>query len=49
LAHGKALFAAAPEPKQWLEVQRTQHVDGLTHEPVRQKVIAAMQTALQAP
>ncbi|MED5621839.1 alpha/beta hydrolase [Ideonella sp. BN130291] len=49
LAHGRALFAAAPEPKQWLEVQQTQHVDGLTHEPVRQQVIAAMQTALQAP
>jgi len=49
LAHGKALYAAAPEPKQWLEVQQTQHVDGLTHEPVRQQVIAAMQRALQAP
>jgi len=49
LAHGQALYAAAPEPKQWLEVQHTQHVDGLTHEAVRQRVIAAMQQALQAP
>ncbi len=46
LAHGKALFEAAPEPKQWLEVEHTQHVDGLTHEPARQQVIAAMQHAL---
>ncbi|MEW6704215.1 MAG: alpha/beta hydrolase [Pseudomonadota bacterium] len=48
IAHGKALYAAAPEPKQWLEVQQTQHVDGLTHESIRQRVIAAMQSALQA-
>lgn len=47
IAHGKALYAAAPEPKQWLEVQHTQHVDGLTHEPVRQQVTAAMLNALR--
>ena len=47
LAHGRALFDAAPEPKQWLAVPNTQHVDGLTHEPVRQQVIAAMQHALR--
>lgn len=49
ISHGRALYAAAPEPRQWLEVQATQHVDGLTHEPVRQQVIAAMKTALRAP
>ncbi len=47
IAHGKALYDAAPEPKQWLEVQQTQHVDGLTQEPVRQQVIAAMLRSLR--
>jgi fermentation-respiration switch protein FrsA (DUF1100 family) len=47
ISHGKALYAAAPEPKQWLEVQDTQHVDGLTHEPVRQQLTAAMLNALR--
>jgi fermentation-respiration switch protein FrsA (DUF1100 family) len=47
ISHGKALYAAAREPKQWLEVQHTQHVDGLTQEPVRQQVIAAMLRALR--
>jgi hypothetical protein len=47
ISHGKALYAAAPEPKQWLEVQHTQHVDGLAHEPVRQQVIAAALRALR--
>jgi hypothetical protein len=49
IAHGKALYAAAPEPRWWLEVQDVQHVDGLTHEPVRQQVIAAMSRAVAAP
>ncbi len=48
MAHGRAIYAAAPEPKQWLEVQHTQHVDGLAHEAVRQQVIAAMLRALPA-
>lgn len=49
MAHGRALYAAAPEPKQWLEVQYTQHVDGLMHEPIRRQVLAAMLRALDAP
>jgi fermentation-respiration switch protein FrsA (DUF1100 family) len=49
IAHGRALYAAAPEPKQWLEVQATQHVDGLTHEAVRQQLAAAMRQALAKP
>jgi fermentation-respiration switch protein FrsA (DUF1100 family) len=48
IAHGRAIYAAAPEPKQWLEVQHTQHVDGLAHEAVRQQVTAAMLRALPA-
>jgi len=47
IAHGKALYDAAPEPKQWLAVQHTQHVDGLMQEPVRQQVIAAMLRSLR--
>jgi hypothetical protein len=46
ISHGRALFAAAPEPKQWLEVEHLQHVDGLAHEAVRRQVAAAMLSAL---
>jgi hypothetical protein len=46
ISHGRALFAAAPEPKQWLEVEHLQHVDGLAHEAVRRQVTAAMLSAL---
>jgi fermentation-respiration switch protein FrsA (DUF1100 family) len=49
IAHGRQLFAAAPEPKQWLEVQHTQHVDGLTQEPIRRQVESAMIRALGGP
>jgi fermentation-respiration switch protein FrsA (DUF1100 family) len=48
ISHGRALYEAAREPKQWLEVQGTQHVDGLTHEAVQQQVTAAMLRALAA-
>jgi len=46
LAHGRALFDAAPEPKQWLAVSNTPHVDGLTRPPIRQQVIDAMNRAV---
>jgi fermentation-respiration switch protein FrsA (DUF1100 family) len=48
ISHGRALFEAASEPKQWLELQHLQHVDGLAHEAVRRQVTAAMQQALSA-
>jgi hypothetical protein len=44
--HGKALFAAAREPKQWLEVEQGDHLDALTREPVRRAVLAAMDRAV---
>ena len=49
VTHGRALFEAAPEPKQWLEVSNTPHVDGFTRPAIRQQVIAAMHAALAAP
>jgi fermentation-respiration switch protein FrsA (DUF1100 family) len=48
LAHGRALFAAAPEPKRMIEVSNTAHVDGFTRPAIRQQAIAAMLDALQA-
>jgi hypothetical protein len=48
LRHGKALFAAAREPKQWLEVEGGNHLDALMREPVRQQVLAAMDRAAAA-
>lgn len=48
VAHGRALFAAAPEPKRMIEVSNTPHVDGLTRPAIRQQTIAAMLDALQA-
>jgi fermentation-respiration switch protein FrsA (DUF1100 family) len=48
ISHGRTLYAAAPEPKQWLELQHLQHVDGLAHEAVRRQVTAAMLQALRA-
>lgn len=47
LAHGRALFDAAPEPKRLLEVSNTPHVDGFTRPPIRLQVIDAMRAALQ--
>jgi uncharacterized protein len=46
--HGKALFAAAREPKQWLEVQGGDHLDALAREPVRRQLLAAMDRAVAA-
>ncbi|HET9642161.1 MAG TPA: alpha/beta hydrolase [Burkholderiaceae bacterium] len=45
--HGRALFAAANEPRQWLEVKQSQHIEGLAREPVRREVAAAMLSALE--
>ena len=46
--HGKALFAAAREPKQWLEVEGGDHLDALAREPVRRQLLAAMDRAVAA-
>jgi fermentation-respiration switch protein FrsA (DUF1100 family) len=48
LAHGRALFEAAPEPKRMIEVSNTAHVDGFTRPPIVQQTIAAMLDALPA-
>ena len=48
LHHGKALFAAAREPKQWLEVEGGDHLDALAREPVRRQLLAAMERAVAA-
>lgn len=48
VTHGRALFDAAPEPKQWIEVSNTPHVDGFTRPDIRQQVVAAMTRAVQA-
>ena len=48
VAHGRALFEAAPEPKQWLPVSNTPHVDGFTRPEILRPVIAAMTRALSA-
>jgi fermentation-respiration switch protein FrsA (DUF1100 family) len=42
LSHGRALYGAAREPRQWLEVQSASHLDAMTREPVRRQVLDAM-------
>jgi pimeloyl-ACP methyl ester carboxylesterase len=46
--HGKPLFAAAREPKRWLEVEGGDHLDALAREPVRRQLLAAMERAVAA-
>jgi fermentation-respiration switch protein FrsA (DUF1100 family) len=46
IAHGRALHAAAREPKQWIEVEGGDHLDSLLREPVRRRVVDAIRRAL---
>jgi pimeloyl-ACP methyl ester carboxylesterase len=48
LSHGRALYAAAREPKQWLQVEQGSHLDALAREPVRRRVLDAMDRAVAA-
>ena len=49
LSHGQALHAAAREPRQWLQVEQGSHLDALAREPVRRRVLDAMDRAVAAP
>jgi fermentation-respiration switch protein FrsA (DUF1100 family) len=48
LSHGQTLYAAAREPKQWLQVEQGSHLDALAREPVRRRVLDAMDRAVAA-
>ncbi|AKJ28465.1 alpha/beta hydrolase [Caldimonas brevitalea] len=44
--HGEVLYAAAPQPKQWLVLEGDGHVDGLLQPAGRNEVVRALQAAL---
>jgi fermentation-respiration switch protein FrsA (DUF1100 family) len=45
--HGRALWAAAKDPKRWLPIDGGEHIDALMREDVRAQVREAMLAALQ--
>lgn len=48
IEHGERLLAAAAGPKEFIRIPQGRHLDALTREDVRQRVLAAMEAALVA-